>query len=764
MDEKTPVRTADGSQPFPPGSPFANRDALYRVLVESVQDYAIYAIDRNGNIRTWNAGAQRLKGYTADEIIGRNFSVFYTPEAVAAKQPERELDTAARVGRLEDEDWRVRKDGSRFWANVIITALHSPDGNIFGFAKVTRDLTERRAAEEQARQLAAESAAHKAVIGKNRELEALAVELEEQAAELEAQTVEARELSVKLSQTNEQLQATLIEAEEAREAMAAAEQFARGIIDSIADPFVVLDAKWCFRYVNEPAIKALRGDQRANELVGKVLWDVFPELVGSDFEKGMRRAMKERSPITVEAFRAARGQWSALSSYPLADGGLAAQWKDITARKRAEEMAHYLARTSELLAAASLDYKETLNKLAQVVVPKLADWCRVDIQEADGTLRPIAFAHVNPDMVRAAHELNERVPPNPNASTSAANVLRTGKPELFPEVPDELLVAGCVDPEHLRLTRKFGIKSAMLVPLTARGRTLGVLTLVSAKSGRRYSDPDLELAMELARRAAMAVDNARLHQVALTATRDAEHANHAKTEFLTVMSHELRTPLNAIAGYADLLRMGLQGVLTPGQDDYLARIQRSQHHLLSLINDVLNFAKLEAGHVEPAIATVRVRQIVNEMESLLMPQIKQAGLTFEYHSCDDSLAACADPEKLRQVLVNLLSNAVKFTPSGGKVSLDCAARNEAVQIDVHDTGPGIPDDKLDAIFEPFVQLGSALVDRQSGTGLGLSISRDLARAMGGDLRVQSVEGQGSTFTVSLPRAGTADSGQTERHA
>jgi PAS domain S-box-containing protein len=191
-------------------------ESLYQLLVESVRDYAIFLLDPQGHVATWNAGAERIKGYKADEIIGRHFSVFYPEEKVAEGFPQHELDVAARGGRFEDEGWRIRKDGSRFWANVVITALRDASGALVGFAKVTRDLTERRAAEEQARSLAAEQAARAEAERRGEELRLLSEQLEEQAIELEQQREEAQALSEELEQTNEQLQRALAEANEAR--------------------------------------------------------------------------------------------------------------------------------------------------------------------------------------------------------------------------------------------------------------------------------------------------------------------------------------------------------------------------------------------------------------------------------------------------------------------------------------------------------------------------------------------------------------------
>jgi PAS domain S-box-containing protein len=233
---------------------------------------------------------------------------------------------------------------------------------------------------------------------------------------------------------------------------------------------------------------------------------------------------------------------------------------------------------------------------------------------------------------------------------------------------------------------------------------------------------------------------------------DAEAANRAKGEFLAVMSHELRTPLNAIGGYAELMEMGIRGPVSPAQLDDLRRIQTSQRHLLGLINEVLNYAKLETGSVQYALEEVRVREALMTADSLVAPQARAKGLRLDVADVPAALTVRADSEKLRQILVNLLSNAVKFTDRGGRIEMSCVAGDGSVDLRVRDTGIGIPADKLDAIFDPFVQVRSDLTRPHEGTGLGLAISRDLARGMGGDLFVESVVGDGSTFTLRIPRS------------
>jgi signal transduction histidine kinase len=240
-------------------------------------------------------------------------------------------------------------------------------------------------------------------------------------------------------------------------------------------------------------------------------------------------------------------------------------------------------------------------------------------------------------------------------------------------------------------------------------------------------------------------------QTAERANAAADEANLAKSNFLAVMSHELRTPLNAIGGYVQLLQMEVHGPVTEAQQVALDRIDRSQRHLLRLINDVLNLSRIEAGHVDYRIEDVSIEEVVESVLPMVEPQIESKNLHLEM-TVPVGIRACADREKVQQIVLNLLTNAIKFTSPGGMVEIESITHDNRVLLRVVDTGVGIPDDMLEKVFHPFIQVDSTRSRSAEGTGLGLAISRDLARGMKGDLSAQSKVGEGSSFQLELPRS------------
>jgi signal transduction histidine kinase len=320
-----------------------------------------------------------------------------------------------------------------------------------------------------------------------------------------------------------------------------------------------------------------------------------------------------------------------------------------------------------------------------------------------------------------------------------------------------MIDSGVRDSVEASLVRALGLTSFIIVPLIAREAKLGTLTIVMAESGRRFDDRDLEFAMDLGRRAALAIDNARTHEQLRAKTVELEiragqlkKANDAKMEFLAVMSHELRTPLNAINGYTDLMEMGIGGAVSDAQREYLMRIKKSGKFLLGLINDVLNFVRIDAASVSIKHEPVQLDPILDTSHMLVEPQMKARRIGYRYEALDGPCMVLGDSEKIEQVILNLLTNAVKFTDPGGEITLSCESRGGRARISVADTGRGIPASKLESVFDPFVQLDRGVnPDSQQGVGLGLAISRGLARAMGGELTAESEVGKGSVFILDL---------------
>jgi signal transduction histidine kinase len=421
----------------------------------------------------------------------------------------------------------------------------------------------------------------------------------------------------------------------------------------------------------------------------------------------------------------------------------------------ARRRAAFLAEAGRLL-AESVDQSTTLVALTKLALPALGAWCIVDILEEGDAIHRLSIYHPDPEKQKLAHELEATWSPEPDDPFGAPAMLSVPRTLAINDDIEATLAASAHSPYNLNILHQLGIGSLLTVPLVARKRLLGAITFVSAQPGLSHSAEDVHLAEDIAARGALALDNAQVYDLALVLQRSAETANRAKTAFLGAMSHELRTPLNAIGGYIDLLDMGLRGPVTEKQHADFARVRTNQQHLALLITEILTFVRVGSGRVNYAVGDINGCDALGHAIELIEPLFGQKGLVFKGISGESSSVARADPERVTQILVNLLSNAIKFTPAGGEVSAECGATRDVVTLRISDTGIGIAADKHEAIFEPFIQLKEGLSDRESGVGLGLAISRDLARAMDGDLTVESAEGKGARFTLSLPRASEAN--------
>lgn len=487
------------------------------------------------------------------------------------------------------------------------------------------------------------------------------------------------------------------------------------------------------------------------------------------------------------------------------DMGKAYKWvgvtSDISERKQAEEGANFLAEAIAVL-ASSLDYEATLQRLADLAVPQLADWCCVHLVEPEGAIRLVAVAHSDPQKVELMWDIEKRQPIDPQGRHGVAKVLRTGESKVYGNIPDAVLEAVAPDEIALSLLREYDLLSAMCVPLIAHGRKLGVISLLCGESGRRYRRTELDLAERLAHHAAIAIDNARLYW-------EAQEANRIKDEFLATLSHELRTPLNAILGWSQILQ---QKKLTQEKMAIaLETIERNARLQVQMIEDLLDVSRILAGKISLKLGPVELVGIIEAGINTLRPIAEAKGVQLLSFYDERVGLVFADTNRLQQVIWNLLSNALKFTPTGGRVevrlglgrgdwreggdgknqedgemekagklvtnqtenrvgeaypkglALEAPPSNLKTQnflsssiisyaeIQITDTGIGITQKFLPHVFERFRQADSTTTRSYGGLGLGLAIVQHIVTVHGGTVHAESAgEGMGATFTIRLP--------------
>ncbi|WP_223632976.1 response regulator [Corallococcus sp. EGB] len=450
-------------------------------------------------------------------------------------------------------------------------------------------------------------------------------------------------------------------------------------------------------------------------------------------------------------------RWHLIQAVPLRNAhGRILQWlgtcTDIDDQKRAAETLSFLAEASTML-TASLEMSVTLERLAALILPRLGDWCAVYLQEDDGPVRQVMAAHADPTRVPLLREQHRAFPPSAAARHGVARVLRTGAPELVPELTDAVLqeaLGPAGDDERIRPG------SWIIVPLWAQRRVFGALMVCAARAGLRYGARDLELVQELARRAEIAIDNARLFEMAKAEHLVAEQANRAKDEFLAAVSHELRTPLMAMLGWTRMLRTGQLGPEKTARA--LAAVERNTQVQTQLIEDLLDVSRIITGKMRLEIRPVDPAAFIEAALDSVRHAAEAKGVTLSAELLPGSGSIHGDADRLQQMVWNLLSNAIKFTPRGGQVTVRLRWVEGHVLIEVQDTGQGIPRAHLGQIFERFWQVDGSSTRKHGGLGLGLAIVRHLTELHGGTIEALSEgEGHGALFRLTLPLSVAASS-------
>lgn len=539
---------------------------------------------------------------------------------------------------------------------------------------------------------------------------------------------------------------------------------------SIGDAVIATDPEGRVTFMNQVAERLTGWTE--SEADGRHLDEVFrifSEVTGAPIESPVAKVLREGAVVGLANHTVLRSRNG--TDVPIDDSGAPIRtetgnlagvvlvFRDVSHEKLLAGRREFLAKAGEAL-VSSLDYEATLSNIARLAVPVLADWCALEVVEFDAsTPRLAVVAHVDPSKVAFARDLRERYPPDPKASQGVPEVIRTGRPELYTEIPAPLLEGAAKDAEHLRLIRELMLQSAMVVPLRTATRTFGAMTFVYAESGRRYTEDDLAFALDFARRSAMAIENAasvkelsdaRVREGLLR--HEAEVAGRAKDEFLAVVSHELRTPLNAILGWAVTLRS------RKSADDLergLAVIERNARSQAKLIEDVLDVSRIISGKLSLNLAPTNVAEAIGASIETVTPAANAKGIVVTSTMSTEALTITADPDRLQQIVWNLLSNAVKFTPKGGHVWVSAERRASDVFIVVRDSGEGISADALPLVFEPFHQADASTTRRHGGLGLGLAIVKQLVTAQGGTVTAESGgTGKGATFTVRIPARST----------
>lgn len=716
----------------------STRTAQQLAAIVQSSDDAILSKDLNGIIASWNAGAERMFGYTSDEAVGQSILLIIPPDRV---NEETLVLERIRSGRhVQMETVRRHKSGRDVHISLTVSPVKDAHGRIVGAAKIARDITARKQYEAERTEL----------------YRRLSLLVSASATLLEAPETDAvRTATLSIARQLLVADAYAVWANDPDhrgwrivKSEGISEGFTHRVIayreDATGPQRVPFSSPLAVpRVGDQPMLKEWHEAYR-DEGIASML--IVPMQVGHESAGTLvfyYRTPREFSTVDLQTGQALAN----LASAAMTTAALYEQERiQSEAAESARRQAAFLAEVGAVL-SKSLDYEQTLSTVAQLAVREIADWCAVDIVDQSGDIRRLVVEHIDPGKREYARELQQKYPPVRNAVDGVHQVIRTGKPILVKSISPELLKERVRNEEWLRIVQALGLTSYLAVPIVSPAGVLGAMTFVLAESGRHYTEQDLAFAQDVAARAALAIDNAFAYQRAHT-------ANRLKDEFLATLSHELRTPLNAILGYAQMLNLG--ALQREGYARALAVITRNADALRQIIDDVLDVSRITSGKLRLAVRPVDVHDVLQNAVATIQPAADAKGVALQLTSAPNLPLISGDPDRLQQVLWNLLSNAVKFTSRGGHVWISADYSDGLVEITVKDDGPGIDPKFVPYLFERFRQADSRFSREHGGLGLGLAIVRELVELHGGTVSAESEGmGSGATFRVQLPTTVTA---------
>ena len=686
--------------PLPPDAPWTPEETRLADLF-ALAPVAIVIRRLDSVIASWNPAAEHLYGWTADEAVGQiAYELLHTQFPLPLKRLEELL---IRDGRWDGELRRRRRDGSQVIVATRWALERDADGQPVRVIEITQDITEQRRAEQR--------------FGASVENPMDAFGIHTAVRDAGGQIVDFR-----------------------------------------------------IEYVNDAAchINGLTRDQQ----VGHTLLEILPVHARTGLLDAYRRVVETGTPLMTQVLehgdesgaRCLRRAFD-IRAARLGDG-VVATWRDVTEQlqaederadllasaqaarreaERAQQRQAFLASASAQL-ADSLDYAATLGKIARLAVPSFADWCVVDMVDDDGAIQIVAVAHPDPEKEALIHELRRRYPPDPQAPYGLPRVLRAGENAFYPAIPSAWRESAARDAEHLRLMQALDARSSICVPLRARGRILGALTLVLSGSRRQHTEEDLAVAEDLAGRCALALDNAQLFS-------QVERALRERERFLASAAHDLRNPLTTIRMITQGLRRRLRRVAPPDALSHIENLElvdAAARRMAAIINELLDVARLETGAgLDLSLAETDLVALVSAIVAEHQAATRQRRI--HVATTVPELTGLWDAVRLERVLSNLLSNAIKYSPAESLVVVVVGREEHEAVLRVRDQGLGIPAADIPRLFQRFHR-GRNVEDSVAGVGLGLWGVRQIVTQHGGTITIESQEGAGTTVTVRLPRS------------